>query len=108
MEWKRSNSARGRSIDQAKETDAGDGDGEERSGDSVVVGERWRRGKDADGVESDGSPTTLRESRGWLTPNARPLEYHPSGDIDGWVRFAGVENKSTGSAHTVTDRAYWS
>ena len=99
-----SNSTRGHSTDQAKGTDVDVGDGEGRSGDSVVV-ECERREKDADGVGSDEGQARLRENQDWLTPNEQPSASHPSGDIDGWTRFAGVENRSSGNAHTVTDRA---
>jgi len=99
-----SNSTRGHSTDQARGTDVDVGDVEGRSGGSAVV-ERERRGKDGDGVGSDEGQAKLRENQGWLTPNGPPSAYHPSGDIGEWPHFAGVENKSSGNAHIVTDLA---
>ena len=99
-----SNSTRGHSTDQAKGTDVDVGDGEGRLGDSVVV-ECECRGKDVDGVGSDEGRARLRENQDWLTPNGQPSAYHPSGDIDGSTQFAGVESRSSGNAHIVTDRA---
>ena len=104
---KRSNSTKAHSTDQARGTDADVGDVEGWSGGSAIV-ERERRGKGADGVGFDGGPARLRENRDWLTPNGQPSAHHPSGDVDVRVGFAGAENRSTGSAHTGTDRGCWS
>ena len=98
------NSTREHSTDQGKGTDVDVGDGEGRLGDSVVV-ECERRGKDADGAGSDEGQARLRENRDWLTPSGQPSAHHPSGDIDGWTLFAGVENRPSWNAHTATDRA---
>jgi len=71
-------------------------------GDSAVV-ECEHRGMDIDGVGSDEGQARLRENQDWLTPNGQPSAYHPSGDIYGWTHFAGVVNRSSGNAHTLTD-----
>ena len=102
---RQSSSTRAHSTDQGKGTDADVGDGEVWSGDSACV-EREHRGKAADVAGFDGDPARLRENRGWLTLSGQPSAHQPSGD--GWVEFAAVENKSTGNAHTGTDRSGWS
>jgi hypothetical protein len=42
-----------------------------------------------------------------LKLSEQPSARHPSGDVDGWVGFADVGSRSTGSARTVTDRVGW-
>lgn len=103
---RQSNSARAHSTDQERRTDVDGGDGTEQWGGSGIA-ERGHRGKDSGGVGSDGSPARLPESQGWLKLSEQPSARHPSGDVDGWVGFADVGSRSTGSARTVTDRVGW-
>lgn len=69
---------------------------------------RGHRGKDIDGAAFDEGLARLRENQDWSKLNGQPWAHHPSGDADIWAGFAGVENKPTGNAHKVTDRACWS
>ena len=103
---KPSNSVRVHSTDQAKGTDvdAGDGEGQWAGSDTV---EREHRGKGIDGVKPNASPARLPENQGQSKLSEQPSARHLSGDVDGWVGFADMGNRSNGNMHTVTDRACW-
>lgn len=90
------------STDQAKGTDVDAGDGEGQWAGSDTVG-RERCGKGIDGVKPNASPARLPENQGQSKLGEQLSARHPSDDVDGWVGFANMGNRSHGNTHTVTD-----